>query len=78
MLNTVLSRCNYLIEQRKKKIRCMEKILSGKDKRYKYDLTWVARELQSEKQLLRDLLTEDYYKTLIKNESQETLLQFCT
>lgn len=77
MLNTILSRYNYMIEERKRNISLMGDILSGKNRKYKYNLMAVEEELMSEKQCLNELLTDDFYSNMIEDEKQKTKEQFC-
>ena len=76
-METVLSRYNCLIEERKSRIRHLENILSGKDKRYSYDLVAAKENLNSEKELLGELLTDEYYQELLKKEREKLLLELC-
>ena len=78
MLKTVLSRYNYMIEERKKNIRHMKDILQGKDNRYSYDLIAIKSRLKAEKYALKDLLTNSIYQKCINREHKQILEQYCS
>lgn len=68
MLETKQQRVQCMIKERKNKIKELEKILQGKDIRYnKYNdeqifINSVKKNLEIEKQLLNELLTDGFYK----------------
>lgn len=69
-LDTIKGRYDYLVNERNTKIKELERILQGKDIRYKkymdsdIFIQSVKKDLEIEKQLLNELLTDSFYREI--------------